>query len=81
MAVLPAAVTSGAMTAAATMPLVAVSVLAWVMIALPIVLVVGVGVAYLLGRRQGPEEVERAQQAAESDAPGPSGPTGRLPGA
>jgi hypothetical protein len=49
------------MTAAATMPLVAVSVLAWVMIGLPIILVVGVGVAYFLGRgRQSTEEIERA---------------------
>ena len=70
------------MTVAATMPLVAVSILAWVMIVLPIVLVVGVGVAYLLGRgRSTEEEIERAQQPAESDPPGPTGPTGRMPGA
>jgi hypothetical protein len=70
------------MTAAAAMPLVAVSVLAWVMIGLPIILVVGVGVAYFLGRgRQSTEEIERAHEAAESDAPGPTGPTGRFPGA
>jgi hypothetical protein len=69
------------MTVAATMPLVAVSVLAWAMIGLPIVLAVGVGVAHLLGPRRSTAEAERAQQAADSDAPGPAGPTGRLPGA
>jgi hypothetical protein len=52
------------------------------MIGLPIILVVGVGVAYFLGRgRQSTEEIERAHEAAESDAPGPTGPTGRFPGA
>ena len=69
------------MTVAATMPVVAVSVLVWVMIGLPTALAVGVGVAYLLGRWQSTEGVERAHQAADSDAPGPAGPTGRLPGA
>jgi len=68
-------------TVAAIMPLVAVSVLAWVMIGLPILLVIGAGVAYFLGRRPGTEEIERAQEAADADAPGPTGPTGRFPGA
>ena len=65
---------------AATVP-VAVSVLAWIMIVLPVLLVLGVGVAYLLGRRRTTEDVERAEQARHSDASGPSGPTGRSPGA
>jgi len=69
------------MTVAAVMPLVAISVLAWVMIGLPILLVAGAGIAYLLGRRRTPEDIERAQQASGSDAGGPRGPTGRLPGA
>ena len=51
------------------------------MIVLPVVLVVGVGVAYLLGRRQTTRDIEREEQAARSDASRPSGPTGRLPGA
>ena len=69
------------MTVDAVMPLVAISVLAWVMIGLPILLVLGVGISYLLGRRRTTEDIERAQQASESDAGGPGGPTGRAPGA
>ena len=69
------------MTVDAVMPLVAISVIAWVMIGLPILLVAGVGVAYLLGRRRTTEDIERSQQASESDVSGPRGPTGRLPGA
>jgi hypothetical protein len=72
--------TRGAMIAAAT-PLLAVSILAWVMIVLPIVLVVGVGVAYLLGRRRSSADIERVERASSSDAQGPTGPTGRSPGA
>jgi hypothetical protein len=63
------------------MAVVAISVLAWVMIGLPIILVVGAGVAYLLGRSRRVADVERAKQASDSDASGPAGPTGRLPGA
>jgi cytochrome c-type biogenesis protein CcmH/NrfF len=69
------------MIADAIMPLVAIAVLAWVMIGLPILLVVGAGIAYLLGRRRTTEDIERSQQASESDVSGPRGPTGRLPGA
>jgi hypothetical protein len=69
------------MTVDAVTPLVAVSVLAWFMIGLPILIVLGVGIAYLMGRRRTTEDIERAQQASGSDAGGPSGPTGRLPGA
>src|SRR5215217_2662234 len=54
------------MTVDAVMPLVAISVLAWVMIGLPILLVAGTGIAYLLGRRRTPEDIERAQQASGS---------------
>ena len=68
------------MTVDAVMPLVAISVIAWVMIGLPILLVPGVGVAYLLGRRRTTEDIERSQQASRSDPGGPRGPTGRLPG-
>jgi hypothetical protein len=80
-AALRVSVSSGAMTAAAAMPLVAISVLAWIMIGLPILLVLGVGIAFLVGRRSTTEDIERAEQAAGSDATGPSGPTGRFPGA
>jgi len=69
------------MTVDAVTPLVAISVLAWVMIGLPIVIVVGVGIAWLTGHRRSAEDVERAEQASRSDAGGPTGPTGRLPGA
>jgi hypothetical protein len=65
----------------AVMPPVAISVLAWVMIGLPILLLLGVGIAYLMGRRRTTEEIERAEQASSSDAVGPHGPTGRSPGA
>jgi hypothetical protein len=68
------------MTLVAATPI-AVSVLAWVMIVLPIVLIAGVGIAWLLGRRRTTQDIERAERAADSDASGPSGPTGRLPGA
>ena len=65
----------------AVMPPVAISVLAWFMIGLPILLLLGVGIAYLLGRRRTTEDIERAQQASESEAGGPGGPTRRAPGA
>jgi hypothetical protein len=74
-------VSSGAMTADAVMPLVAISVLAWVMIGLPILLLLVVAIAYLTGRRRTTEDIERAEQASSSDAVGPHGPTGRSPGA
>ena len=69
------------MTVAAVTPLLAISVLAWAMIGLPILLVLGVGIAYLTGRRRTTEDIERAEQASRSDAGGPAGPTGRSPGA
>jgi hypothetical protein len=69
------------MPVAAVTPVLAISVLAWVMIGLPIVLVLGVGIAYLMGRRRTTEDIERTEQAASSDAGGPTGPTGRHPGA
>jgi ABC-type sulfate transport system permease subunit len=43
-------VDNGAMTLEAAMPLVAVSVLVWIMIVLPIVLLLGVAVAWLVNR-------------------------------
>ena len=43
-------VDNGAMTLEAAMPLVAVSVLVWIMIVLPIVLLAGIGIAYLVNR-------------------------------
>jgi ABC-type sulfate transport system permease subunit len=43
-------VDNGAMTLEAAVPLVAVSVLVWVMIVLPIVLLLGVAVAWLVNR-------------------------------
>jgi hypothetical protein len=43
-------VDNGAMTLEAAMPLVAVAVLVWVMIVLPIVLLAGIGIAYLVNR-------------------------------
>lgn len=70
-----------AMTVEAAMPLVAVSVLAWVMIVLPIVLLLGIGIAYLAGRRQSADQMQTSRQAAEADAPGPDDADRRLPGA
>jgi ABC-type sulfate transport system permease subunit len=43
-------VDNGAMTLEAAIPLVAVSVLVWIMIVLPIVLLLGVAVAWLVNR-------------------------------
>jgi ABC-type sugar transport system permease subunit len=43
-------VDNGAMTLETAAPLVAVSVLVWVMIVLPIVLLAGIGIAYLVNR-------------------------------
>jgi flagellar basal body-associated protein FliL len=74
-------VVSGAMTLAATMPLIAISVLAWVMIGLPIVLLTIVAVMYVVRGGRTTEEVERSRRAAESDAAEPAGPEGRSPGA
>jgi Flp pilus assembly protein TadB len=74
-------VSSGAMPVAAVTPVLAISVLAWVMIGLPIILVLVVAVMYLRRPKRSTEEIERAQRASGSDAQGPGGPTGRLPGA
>jgi hypothetical protein len=68
------------MSLAATTPLLAVSVLAWFMIGLPIILALVVAVMYIRRPKQSAEEIERAQQASRSDPPGPGGPTGRFPG-
>ena len=46
----PVSVDDRAMTLEAATPLVAVSVMAWVMIVLPIVLLLGIAIAYLRGR-------------------------------
>ena len=70
-----------AMTVEAATPLVAVSVLAWVMIALPILLLLGIGIAYVAGRRRSAGEVRTSRQAAEADGPGPDDVDRRLPGA
>ena len=59
------------------MPLVAVSVLVWVMIVLPIVLLAGIGIAYLVGRGRTADEIRLAQD----DSPGPDDVDRRLPGA
>ena len=59
------------MTLEAAVPLVAVSVLVWVMIVLPIVLLAGIGIAYLVGRRRTADEIRTTQDAARADAPGP----------
>jgi type II secretory pathway component PulM len=55
------------MTTDAAAPFVAVSVLAWVMIVLPIVLILIVAVMYILRGRPTTEEIERAQQASRTD--------------
>ena len=62
---------------------IAISVLAWVMIGLPIILVLVVSMAALTGRRRSTEEIERAEQAASAEERPSSDPTGRsrLPGA
>ena len=59
------------MTLEAAAPLVAVAVLAWTMIVLPIVLLLGIGIAYLVGRRRTPDEIRTSREAARADAPGP----------
>jgi hypothetical protein len=69
------------MTAEALMPLVAISALEWVMNGLSIILVAGVGIAYLIGRRRTSEGMEGAPQASNSHARVTAGPTYRLPGA
>jgi hypothetical protein len=69
------------MPVAAVTPVLAISVLAWVMIGLPIILALIVAVMYLKRPKRSAEEIERVRQAEASDAPGPSGPTGRVPGA
>jgi hypothetical protein len=80
-AVRPVSVSCGAMTLDAAMPLVAVSVLAWVMIGLPIVLAVVVAVMYFLRRRPTDKEIEDAHQASEANTAGPADVERRLPGA
>jgi hypothetical protein len=60
-----------AMTLEADMPLIAVSVLAWVMIVLPILLFLGIGIAYLVGRRRSADEIETTRDAGMAHAPGP----------
>jgi flagellar basal body-associated protein FliL len=67
------------MTLDASAPLVAVSVLAWVMIVLPVVLLLIVAVMYIVRGRPTTEEIERAQRASETDTPGPGGPERRVP--
>ena len=74
-------VDNGAMTLEAAMPLVAVSVLAWIMIVLPIVLLLGVGIAYLMGRRQTADEISTTWEAEQADATGPDDAELRPPGA
>jgi hypothetical protein len=74
-------VDNGAMTLAAAMPPVAVSVLAWVMIVLPIVLLAGIGIAYLMGRRRTADEIRTTRGAAQGDSPGPDDAERRPPGA
>ena len=73
---------SGAMPAAAVSPVLGISVLAWVMIGLPIILVLSAAVSYLIRPRRSTEEVERAEQASSAEAPRSYDPTGRdrLPG-
>ena len=65
----------------AVTPVLAVAVLAWVMIGLPIILVLVAAVMYLMKPKRSTEEIERAEQASDSGAPRPGGPTGRSPGA
>jgi hypothetical protein len=72
-------VSPGAMAVAAFTPILAVYVLAWVMIGLPIILVLVVAVVYLRRPKRSTEEIERAQQASRSDPHGPGGPSGGLP--
>jgi hypothetical protein len=73
-------VSTGTMPVAALTPVVAISVLAWVMIGLPIILLPIVVVMYLRRPKRSAEEIERAEQARR-DSLGPGGPTGRMPGA
>ena len=68
------------MPVAAVTPVLAISVLAWVMIGLPIILAVIIAVMYLRRPKQSIDEIERAQQASRSGVHGPQGPTGRTPG-
>ena len=68
------------MPVAAVTPVLAISVLAWVMIGLPIILAVIIAVMYLRRPKQSTEEIKRAQQASRSGVHGPQGPTGRTPG-
>ena len=59
------------MTLEAAVPLIAVSVLVWVMIVLPIVLLLGIAIAYLMGRRRTAEEIRTARDAGQANAEGP----------
>ena len=68
------------MPVTAVTPVLAISVLAWVMIGLPIILAVIIAVMYLRRPKQSTDEIERAQQASRSGVHGPRGPTGRTPG-
>ena len=66
----------GAMTVAATTPLLAIAVLAWIMIGLPIILVLIAAVAYLI--RPTEHRGDRASRAGvERGPPRPTDPTGR----
>jgi hypothetical protein len=65
----------------AVTPILAVAVLAWVMIGLPIILVLVAAVMYLMKPKRSTEGIDRAERASDSGAPGPGGPTGRSPGA
>jgi uncharacterized membrane protein len=55
------------MTLDSAAPLVAVSVFAWVMIVLPVVLLLIVAAMYIVRGRPTTEEIERAQQASRTD--------------
>jgi hypothetical protein len=59
------------MTLEAAMPLIAVSFIAWVMIVLPILLFLGIGIAYLAGRRRSADEIQTTRDAGLANAPGP----------
>jgi cytochrome c-type biogenesis protein CcmH/NrfF len=55
------------MTLDADAPLIAVSVFAWVMIVLPVVLLLIAAVLYFVRGRPTTEDIERAQQASRAD--------------
>ena len=72
-------VSTGIMLVAALTPVIAISVLAWFMIGLPIILLLVLAVMYVRRPKPSTEEIERAEQARR-DSLSSGGPTGRLPG-